>query len=282
MFSLTTTELLEYIKEDIPYFDLTTSLQNCKNKKARIEIFTREDVVVSCSEESVKIAEHFNCQVDFFIPSGDKANQNEVILSYEGEYNMVHQAYRLTQILLEYSCKIATYAFNMNRRIKAINPYCELLTTRKTFPFSKKFCIKAAMSGGAMPHRLGLSETILFFNAHRIVYKTNEAFYLYLQELKNHVVEKKIVVESEDIQDSKALMHHGVDVLQLDKLSLESIDKIVEYKNKHFPAVKILVAGGININNVESFVEKKIDGVVTSAVYQAGMANLGSRLTLIE
>lgn len=282
MFNLTQAELQAYINEDIPYFDLTTSLQNCKGAKARIQIFTREDIMVACSEEAVKIAEHFDCHVISYVPSQHKAKEEDVILCYEGEYENVHQAYRLTQILLEYSCKIATYANQMNEIIKKANPFCELLTTRKTFPFAKKLCIKAAMTGGAMPHRLGLSETILFFNAHRVLYPNNEAFYSYLKGLKAHIVEKKIVVESESTEDAIALMQHGVDVLQLDKLSFEEINKIVTYKNEHHKEVKILVAGGINLSNIEAFARTQIDGVVTSAVYQAGMANLGAQFKILN
>jgi molybdenum transport protein len=281
MFNLSQQDLLDYINEDIPYFDLTTSLQNCSDQQARIDIFTREDIVVACSEEAAKIAEHFNCQVLSAIPSTQPAKKDTVILSYQGDYNQVHQAYRLTQILLEYSCKIASYASLMNQAIHQVNPNCELLTTRKTFPFAKKICIKAAMCGGAMPHRLGLSETILFFNAHRIIYQSNAEFYSFIQHLKAHVVEKKIVVESESFDDAIALMQHSVDVLQLDKLDFVQIGKIIEYRNEHHPLVKILVAGGINIKNAKDFAALEIDGVVTSAVYQAGMANLGARVTAV-
>ena len=72
----------------------------------------------------------------------------------------------------------------MKQEIERVNQKCELLTTRKTFPLSKRFCIKAAICGGATPHRLGLSETILFFDGHRIIYKNNEEFYEAVKNIK--------------------------------------------------------------------------------------------------
>ncbi len=42
MFNLSTSELEKYIQDDLPYFDLTTSLQNCNNVFAQIEVYTRE------------------------------------------------------------------------------------------------------------------------------------------------------------------------------------------------------------------------------------------------
>ena len=281
MFNLSTSELEKYIQDDLPYFDLTTSLQNCNNAIAQIEVYTREDIIVSCSEEASKIAELLNCKVDFFVKSKNKIKKDGTILRFSGLYEDIHKAWRLSQILLEYSCKISTYAYQMKEKIERINPACELLTTRKTFPFSKRFCIKAAFCGGAMPHRLNLSETVLYFEGHRILYKNNEEFYEDLKRIKTKIPEKKLNVESESLKDSINLMKIGVDVLQLDKIDFEELEKIITYKNENFPNVKILVAGGINLTNIEKYASYKIDGVVTSSVYNCGMANISSRLKII-
>ena len=281
MFNLSIQELEKYIQDDLPYFDLTTSLQNCNNAIAQIEVFTREEIIVSCSEEAAKIAELLNCKVDFFVKSKNKVEKNGTILKFSGLYEDIHKAWRLTQILLEYSCKISTYAYQMKEKIEKINPSCELLTTRKTFPFSKRFCIKASFCGGAMPHRLNLSETVLFFEGHRILYKNNEEFYEDLKRIKTKIPEKKLNVESESFEDSINLMKIGVDVIQLDKIDFEELEKIIIYKNENFPNVKILVAGGINLTNIEKYASYKIDGVVTSSVYNCGMANISSRLKII-
>ena len=281
MFNLTNQELEKYIQDDLPYFDLTTSLQNCNDTKAQIEVFTREDIIVSCSEEAAKIAELLNCKVEFFVKSKTKIEAGATILKFSGLYEDIHKAWRLTQILLEYSCKISTYSYEMNQKIKNVNQHCELLTTRKTFPFSKRFCIKAAFCGGAMPHRLNLSETVLFFEGHRILYKNNEEFYEDLKRIKTKIPEKKLNVESESLEDSISLMKIGVDVIQLDKIDFEELEKIITYKNENYPFVKILVAGGINLTNIEKYASHKIDGVVTSSVYNSGMANISSRLEII-
>ena len=281
MFNLSTFELEKYIQDDLPYFDLTTSLQNCNNVLAQIEVYTREDIIVSCSEEAAKIAELLNCKVDFFVKSKNKLEKGSTILRFSGLYEDIHKAWRLTQILLEYSCKISTYAHEMKEKIEKINPSCELLTTRKTFPFSKRFCIKAAFCGGAMPHRLNLSETILFFEGHRILYKNNQEFYEDLKKIKTKIPEKKLNVESESFEDSINLMKIGVDVIQLDKIDFEELEKIITYKNENFSNVKILVAGGINLTNIEKYASYKIDGVVTSSVYNCGMANISSKLKII-
>ncbi len=272
---------MEYIKEDIAYFDLTTYLQDSSNKKAKMDIYTREDIVVSCSEEASRIAELIGCRVDFVVPSRQKLKAGETILSFSGDYEKVHQAWRSSQVILEYSCKIATFAYEMKQEISEVNKNCELLTTRKTFPFSKKFCIKSIMMGGAMPHRLGLSETILFFPHHRVLYADNNAFYRAIKGFKVRTPEKRIVAESDSFEDAKELMIYGVDVLQMDKAEISLLNKIIEYKNQNFPHVKIMAAGGINKVNVKRYAQTGVDGIVTSGVYGCGMANIGTKISIL-
>lgn len=279
MYNLNDNELYEYINEDIPYLDLTTHLQDINGKKAKMEIFTREDIIVSCSEESARIAELLGCEVEFFIPSRKKLARGETIISFSGDYNDVHKAWRSCQVILEYSCKIATYTNSMKERIESANNHCELLTTRKSFPFAKKFCIKSVLAGGAFPHRLNLGETILFFEQHRIVYDTPKDFYEFLEKVKKKTPEKKIVVETNEIGDAKNLMRYGADVLQIDKADINTLKEIINYKNENYKGIKIIAAGGINLENCAQFAQTGVDGIVTSRVYFCGMANLGTKLT---
>ena len=282
MFNLTQIELEQYINDDIPYFDLTTALQNQNNKCVKLCIYTREDVIVSCSEEAKKVAELLNCTVQNYVPSKTHIKQGETLLEFFGLYEDVHKAWKVCQILLEYSCKIATYTYEMNQKIKSVNSSCELLATRKTFPFAKRFCIKSILNGGAFPHRLNLSETVLFFQNHRILYASNKDFYKAIYDFKIKVPEKKIVVESSALEDMKYLMEYGVDVIQIDKASLEVIAQAVEHKNRYvYDGVKLLATGGIHLNNVEAFAQTKVDGIVTSALYNVGCADLGSTMTLV-
>jgi molybdenum transport protein len=281
MFDLDDNELLEYIKEDVPYFDLTTYIQEAGEKRAKLEVYTREEVVVSCLHEASRIAELLGCEVLTCIPERQIVKEGEVLLSFFGNYEKVHQAWKLTQVLLEYSCKMATYTAAMIKAIKEVNSTCELLSTRKSFPFAKRLCIKAIMDGGALPHRLGLSESVLFFAQHRSIYENDAVFYKEISKLKLKIPEKKLIVESDNLQDSIALMHHGVDVLQLDKVDLETLKNVIDYKDKHFLHVKILMAGGVNLKNAKEYANCGIDGIVTSALYGQGMANIGTRMSIL-
>lgn len=282
MIHFTNYELEQYISEDLPYLDLTTHLQKVHNKRASLEVFTRDDVVVSCMEEVCRIINLLGCEVEFFIPSKQKAFKGDILVTFSGDYNDVHKAWRSAQVVLEYSCKIATYTYNMKQEIEKVNQHCELLTTRKTFPFAKKFCIKAVLTGGGMPHRLNLAETIVFFPHHRVIYNSNQEFYKEINNFKKQVPEKKIVVESDNIEDAVLLMIHGADVLQMDKVSIEVLKKVIEYRDTNFSDTKILISGGVDLLNVKEYASLNIDGVVTSKPYTCGMANMGTKMEIID
>ncbi|MFT7859615.1 MAG: ModD protein [Sulfurimonas sp.] len=273
--------LLEYIREDIPYFDLTTHILDPKNKQAVLSIKTRENIVVACVEEALRIGELLGCRGSSELSSGDKVEAGGILLEFEGDAQTVHQVWKAAQILLEYSCGIATTAKSMADKVKNINPKCEVLVTRKSFPFAKQFVIRSLLCADVLPHRLGLSESVLIFDNHRALYDTPEAFEAALLKIKERCVEKKLVIESETFEDAKKMLSLGADVIQMDKVEPQELQRLVDYKTKHYPQAKILAAGGININNADLYATTGIDAIVTSSLYSSPLADLTSELKIL-
>jgi len=272
-------ELLEYINGDLPYFDLTTHLLDVPTKEVTLSILTRDTIITACTEESARVAELLGCSIKNMASSGVKLKPKDLLLEIEGGHEAIHQAWRLCQILLEHACGLATGANKMLKLAQEVNPECEIFVTRKSFPLSKRFTIRALLCGGVVPHRLGLSESVLIFSQHRALYKDEKSFKEALILLKKRCIEKKLTVESESLEDAKEMLHLGVDVLQMDKCSLEVLSEVVAYKNKNFPHASILVTGGVNSSNVAKFVQTGVDGVVTSSLYNSKMADLTSLLS---
>ena len=79
----------------------------------------------------------------------------------------------------------------------AVNPHCEVLTTRKSQPGAKDLFTLAVMAGGAFPHRLGLSETVLVFDHHFTFCGGFDAFVENLPAIKARCIEKKLIVEAD-------------------------------------------------------------------------------------
>lgn len=271
-------ELWEYIREDIPYFDLTTHLLDPKvqNKQAVLKIKTREDIVVACIEEAARIGELLGCTATYEVSSGSLIKEGSSFLELQGDAKTLHQAWRVTQILLEYSCGMATAAHKMAQEVKELNSKCEIFVTRKSFPFAKHFVMRSLVCAGVLPHRLGLSESVLIFDNHRALYDTHDEFEAAIPEIKERCVEKKLVIESDSLEDAQKMLSLGADVIQMDKITPEKLQQLVEYKNKHYPAAKIIAAGGINRKNAKEYAATGIDAIVTSSLYSAGLCDLTS------
>nr|WP_314181264.1 ModD protein [uncultured Campylobacter sp.] len=280
MIKISDAEILAYIGEDLPYFDLTTSLQGIR-KNAVLTILPREDVTVSCVDVAARIAQLLGCEAQICIPNSAVAATKEPIVKISGRYDDVHKAWKLAQICLEYACKIATYARAMNEAAKSVNPKCEILATRKSFPFAKKFCLKAVLEGGCGIHRLNLSDSVLFFKNHIKAYGLYDEFLAQIPTFKAKSPERKIAVECENLDDCEALLKAGADVVQCDKFTPEAVKQAVDLRDKIAPNAALVASGGINLKNVREFASAGADALVTSAMYTQGMADITAVLEIV-
>ncbi len=275
---LSDAEILDYINEDIPYFDLTTSLQNI-NKKASLEIYSRDEICVSCVDVAASVARLLGCESEIFVKNSQICKAGDVIIKIYGSYEDVHKAWKLAQVALEYASAIATYTNKMVKAAKSVNEKCEVLATRKSFPFAKKFCVKAVLEGGGGMHRLGLSDSILFFKNHIKAYASFDEFISHLSEFKAKMVERKICGEAENLEEASKLLKAKCDVVQCDKFSPELIQNVLALRDEISPNTMILAAGGINLSNVKEFAAA--DAIVTSAMYSKGVADISARLEIL-
>ncbi len=274
MFFFSEAEIDRLIQEDVPYLDLTTEVLGIGNLMGTIHYKTRHKTVLSCVEEAVRILEKAGVKVDFYLPSGTEVSEGKEFLRGAGSAASLHVAWKISQILLEYACGIATATAALVSQAKSVNPDVEVVTTRKNFPFGKKVAIKSVVAGGGFPHRLGLSETILVFEQHMKFLGGFDRFLEKIDTLKKRLPEKRITVEVETVDGAEKAIDAGIDIVQLDKFSIDDVKRVVDYRNKSGKDVKIACAGGINGKNVKEFVSAGADIIVTSCVYFAKPADI--------
>lgn len=248
--TLSDAEILSYINEDVPYFDLTTSLQNI-DKNASLEIYSRDEICVSCVDVAASVVRLLGCESEIFVHNSQICKAGDVIIKICGSYENVHKTWKLAQVALEYASAIATYTNKMVNAAKCVNEKCEVLATRKSFPFAKKFCVKAVLEGGGKMHRLGLSDSILFFKNHMKAYGSFDKFLSHLPEFKAKMAERKVCIEAENLDEANKLLKVNCDVVQCDKFSPELIENVLSLRDEISPNTIILAAGGINLSNAK-------------------------------
>ena len=275
---LSDVEILSYINEDVPYFDLTTSLQNI-DKNASLEIYSRDEICVSCVDVAASVARLLGCESEIFVQNSQICKAGDVIIKIYGDYESAHKVWKLAQVALEYASGIATYTNKMVNATKCVNEKCEVLATRKSFPFAKKFCVKAVLEGGGGIHRLGLSDSILFFKNHMKAYGSFDKFLSHLPDFKAKMAERKVCIEAENLDEVSKLLKANCDVVQCDKFSPELIKNALSLRDEISSNTMIIAAGGINLANVKEYA--KGDAIVTSAMYSKGTADISARLEIL-
>lgn len=89
------------------------------------------------------------------------------MLEATGKADKIHAVYKTAQNVMEYSSGISGRARAMVDAARKVNPNVMVAVTRKHFPGTKKISLSAALAGGAIVHRAGLSESILIFLSFR-------------------------------------------------------------------------------------------------------------------
>ncbi|MBQ6586229.1 MAG: ModD protein [Coriobacteriales bacterium] len=268
------------IAEDIPYFDLTCEVLGVKKQPGRMTFYTREDCVLSGAGVAARIGKRLGLEVPFKRSCGERLTAGEEFLVMEGEAQQLHMAWKVSLNALDHMSAIATKTRRMVDAVHAVNPHCEILTTRKSMPGVKDLQVAACMAGGAYPHRMGLSETVLVFDHHLTFIGGMDALIEQLPQIKARCCEKKIFVEC-GAADAERLVRAGVGGIQFDKVPVAEMPQLVARMRALEPAVTLIAAGGINETNAAAYAATGVDGIATTAPFTAKPIDMSVRMELL-
>ena len=282
LYQLPDSDIERFIEEDMPYGDLTTLLLGIGALQGDIIFTSREPTTLCCTEEAARVLERCGATVSFLLRSGTTVDTGVTILSASGPAGSLHAGWKVALNLLEYASGIATRTQKIVTLVKKVNPAMTIVTTRKSFPGTKKVAIKAIMAGGALPHRLGLSESVLVFRQHTAFCDGLESFLQTVSELKAKAPEQKIIVEADNTEEALQIAASGVDVVQIDKLQPDALSPLVQQLRKEAPGVTISAAGGINAENASAYAETGVDMLVLSSVYFGKPSDIAVSISTLQ
>ena len=269
-----------FMTEDVPYIDLTSLVLGIGDAPGQMEYFSREACVVAGVGEVARLAKTAGCEVEVLHKSGDRIVPDEPILRVSGTAGNLHQVWKVGLNLLDHLSAVATKTRSMVDAVHEVNPSCEVLTTRKSMPGCKDLLVEAVMVGGAFPHRLGLSETVLVFDHHMKFLGGFDAFVERIPEFRRRCVEKKLFVEATADQ-ARVLAKAGVDGIQFDKVAVDELAPLVDELRAIDPHVTLIAAGGINPQNAAAYAATGADGLATTAPFSAKPLDMSVRMTVL-
>jgi molybdenum transport protein len=268
-------EIERFLAEDCPYGDLTTTILDIGSLPGRIVYTSRDETVVCCTEEAARLFERLGCSAKILRPTGALIQSGTPLLEAEGPAGSLHAGWKAGLNLLEAASGIATRTRALVRAAQQGAAGVEVVATRKVFPGTKPVAAKAVLAGGALPHRLGLSESVLVFHQHVVFLKDEAELWERIPRIKERAKEKKIAVEVNHQKDAVAAARAGVDVVQVDKLGPEELKELVHAVKAVSPGAIVAAAGGINLDNVAAYAAAGAEVLVTSAMYWGKPADIG-------
>lgn len=257
-----------FIAEDVPYVDLTCAVLGIGDEPGEMAYFTREDCVLAGSNVVRRIMGKLGCDVVEARRDGDRVAAGEAFFVVRGVAADLHAAWKVCLNVFDHLSAVATKTRAMVDAAHAANPSCEVLTTRKSMPGAKDLLTEAVMAGGAFPHRLGLSETVLVFDHHLTFFGGFDAFVEQLPAIKARCIEKKLFVEA-DAERALVLARVGVDGIQVDKVPPNELAPLVQELREIDPHLTLVAAGGVNPQNAGAYAATGVDGLATTAPFAA-------------
>lgn len=266
-----------FISEDVPYLDLTSEVLGVADQAGEMEYYTREECVLAGTDVVRRVARNLGCEVVTVRFDGDRIGAGESFMTLRGPASPLHQVWKVGLNTFDHLSAVATKTRQMVDAAHEANPRCEILTTRKSMPGAKDLLTAAVRAGGAWPHRLGLSETVLVFDHHIAFLGGFDAFVERLPEVKRRCVEKKLFVEAGEEQ-ARILARAGVDGIQFDKVPVERLASLVEELRAIDPHLTLIAAGGINPGNAAAYAATGVDGLATTAPFSAKPLDMSVRM----
>lgn len=268
--------LWQCLRDDVPHGDLTTELLQIGGAPAVLEMRLRSASVLAGVEEGARLLELAGAHVDVLHGTGSALPAQQCFLRAHGTVAAVHRGWKVAQTLIEYASGVASRAAAIVAAAQHAGRAIPVACTRKVIPGTKALAMRAVRAGGAWPHRLGLSDTVLVFPEHR-VFLTDTPVQT-LARLRAQSPERTLVVEVAEIHEAQCWIDAGADVVQLEKFQPDDLAQLHLWRQAGGYTTKLAPAGGIHEGNAAAYAAAGADVLVTSAPYYAPPRDVSVRI----
>lgn len=274
-------KFIEMLREDMPFWDVTTEILVPEKTKVRAVVIAKQEGVIACVDYAADILERFGLSVVKKLRDGDVVKGGDVVLEIVGDARKILSLERTLLNLLMHCSGVATSVRRMVEKARAVNPRIRVAATRKTIPLLRIFEKKAVVAGGGDTHRFSLSDAVLIKDNHlKIVGDVAEA----VRRAKESAgFMHKVEVEVSNVEDAVKAVEAGADVVMFDNMSPEEIASAVKELEKRGLRNRVILeaSGGITLENVDKYASTGVDVVSCGWVTMSSKA-LDMSLEVVE
>lgn len=259
------------LKEDIGFGDISTDYIVNENDILTAKLNSRAEGILAGIEVFALVFKTLdeNIEVQTFFKDGEKIKKGDTLAIIKGSARAILTGERTALNYIQRMSGIATLTNTYQELIKKYNT--RIVDTRKTTPNFRIFEKYSVKIGGVALHRFNLSDCVMLKDNHiKLAGSLTKA----IQKIKQHISHAhKIEVECDTIEQVNEALAQNVDIIMLDNMSIDEMEKCVKLINKH---AIIEASGCINLSNLQEIAKTGVDIISSSAIVtKAGTLDLG-------
>ena len=249
------------LQEDITSEDVSTNAVMPTATKGTVDLIAKEDGVVAGLDIYARVFTILDekTEIDFHCKDGDEVKKGDLMATVTGDIRGLLSGERVALNYLQRMSGIATYTRQVAKLLEGSN--VTLLDTRKTTPNCRVFEKYAVRVGGGCNHRYNLSDGVLLKDNHigaaGSVTKAVQMAKAYAPFVR------KIEIEVETLDQVKEAVEAGADIIMLDNMTPEVMEKAVELIDGR---AQTECSGNITKENIQKIREIGVDFVSSGAL----------------
>jgi nicotinate-nucleotide pyrophosphorylase (carboxylating) len=256
-----------FLREDIGFVDLTSTILIDADATGVFDVNAREDIVVAGLDVAAAIFARCapDCTVELRAVDGDTVKAGAILARISGKARGILTAERTALNILQHLSGIATLTARYVGAISGTG--AQLIDTRKTTPGLRALEKHAVMCGGGRNHRLALDGGVLIKDNHIAVVGGLGAA---IARAKAQVPTlTKVQVECDTLDQVREALEGGADSLLLDNMSPGTMRAAVAIVAGRIP---LEASGGITLDTIRAKAESGVDLISTGKITQSAPA----------
>jgi nicotinate-nucleotide pyrophosphorylase (carboxylating) len=251
--------------EDMLNADITAMLIPA-DKQVRGTLITREDGVFCGKAWAEQVFNQLGGQValHWHVDDGDLVVANQVLCELSGSARVILTGERTAMNFIQTLSGVAS----LTKRYvdKLAGTQTRLLDTRKTIPGLRTAQKYAVTCGGGKNHRIGLFDAFLIKENHIMACGGIAEAIQAARTLHN---DKPVEVEVESIDELKAALDGGSDIIMLDNFDITMMLEAVALNNTYKESgrgAKLEVSGNVTLDTLADFAKTGVDYISVGAL----------------
>jgi len=257
---------LEWLREDIPYWDLTSEAIVDNRSWGRAVVKANTRLYSGCIGVIADLLDRLGFHVREAVEDRVWVEKGSNLIVFEGRVKDILYIERTLLNLMAYMLGVSTTTRLFLERARSINPRIRVAATRKTPPGLRLVAKLAVECGGGDTHRLCLSDAYLIKDNHIVVAGDVVEAIRRVREKASFV--HRIEVEVEGVDDGIRAVREGVDIVMLDNMDPGSIREFIRELERLGLRDRVVVeaSGGINLENIVEYAGTGVDVISSSVI----------------